>query len=150
MTAKADFTEAEWKTVIEGPPTAGMIVVFAAKGGTFRETLAMGKAYAEARQQHGASELLDAVASAKPHVEHTHFSSLEELKTHGLGQLRDAVAVLEQKATAQEVDDYRGFVVALAQRVASAHREDGVDVSPAEQAAISDIEGALGTTDASS
>ena len=150
MTGKADFTEAEWKTVLEGPPTAGMIVVFSGKGGTFRETLAMGKAYAEARQQHGASELLDAIATAKPHVEHTRFSSLDELKTHGLGQIRDAVALLEQKATPDEVDDYRRFVIALAERVASAHREDGVEVSPGEQAAISDIQAALGTADAGS
>jgi anion-transporting ArsA/GET3 family ATPase len=148
MTAKADFTEAEWKTVLEGPPTAGMIVVFSGKGGTFRETLAMGKAYAEARQQHGASELLDAIATAKPSVEHSHSHSLDELKTHGLAQIRDAVAVLEQKATPEEVDDYRKFVVGLAERVASAHREDGVDVSPGEQAAISDIQAALGMAEA--
>lgn len=147
MTAQADFTEAEWKTVLEGPPTAGMIVVFAQRGGTFRETLAMGKAYAEARQEHGASELLDAIASAKPEVDRSRFQSLEEFKEHGLAHLREAVGVLEQKATPQELDDYRRFVLGLARRVASAHREDGVEVSPAEQAAISDIAGALGQTD---
>lgn len=148
MTAKADFTEPEWKTVLEGPPTAGMIVVFAQRGGTFRETLAMGKAYAEARQQHGASELLDAIVSAKPEVDHSRFKSLEEFEAHGLDALREALAVLQQKATPQELDDYRRFVVALAERVASAHREGGVDVSPAEQAAIDKIQAALGTAEA--
>ena len=27
MTGKADFTDEEWKDVLQGPPTAGMIVV---------------------------------------------------------------------------------------------------------------------------
>lgn len=146
MTAPSDFTEAEWKTVLEGPPTAGMIIVFAQRGGTFRETLAIGKAYAEARQQHGASELLDAIANAKPEVDRSRVGSLEEFKAHGLDRLREATALVEQKATPQELEDYRKFVLGLAERVASAHREDGVDVSPPEQAAIGEIEAALGTS----
>jgi len=55
MTGKADFTEAEWDTVREGPPSAGMIVIMASGGGMFRETFAMSKAYVEARQLHGES-----------------------------------------------------------------------------------------------
>jgi hypothetical protein len=144
MTSKADFTPEEWTAVLEGPPSAGMMVVMAQRGGTFRETLAIGKAYSEARQQHGASELLDAIVTAKPEVDHTRYHSADELKSAGLQHLRDAVAVLEAKATPQEVDDYRGFVVMLANRVAAAHREDGVDVSPAEQAMIDDIAANLG------
>ena len=35
--------------MLEAPPTAGMIVITAAHGGTFRETIAMTKAYTEAR-----------------------------------------------------------------------------------------------------
>ena len=45
MTAKSAFTPDEWKRVAEGPPAAGLIVVTAARGGTFRETIAMAKAY---------------------------------------------------------------------------------------------------------
>ncbi len=59
MTTKAAFSAEEWKAVLEGPPTAGMIVITAARGGMFRESIAMSKAYAEARAQHGESELLD-------------------------------------------------------------------------------------------
>jgi hypothetical protein len=144
MTGKADFTEQEWNAVLEGPPTAGMIVITAQHGGMFRETLAMGKAYAEARQEHGASQLLDEIVAAKPHMDHTRYHSPEELKQHGLQQLSDAVAILQQKATEAEVDDYRRFVLKLAERVASAHREHGVEVSGAEQAAIDEISASLG------
>jgi hypothetical protein len=146
VTSKADFTEQEWKLVLEGPPTAGTIVATAQRGGTFREALAMGKAYTDARKQHGASELLDEIVSARPQVDHSRFSSPEELKEHGLQLLRDAVAVLESKATPEEVDAYKRFVVSLAERVAAAHREEGATVSPAEQSALDDISATLNTT----
>ena len=93
------------------------------------------------RQQHGASELLDEIVAAKPEVDRARGGSPAEYKAHGLVQLREAIAVLEQKVTSQEVGDYRRFV--LADRVASAHGEDGVDVSPPEQAALAEIEAAL-------
>ena len=144
MTAKPDFTEQEWDVVREGPPSAGMIVVTASKGGTFRETYAIGKAYAEARSQHGASQLLDEIVTAKPEMDHTRYRSIDELRQHALQHIRDAIAVLERKATPEEVDDYRKFVLAVAERVAHAHREDGMEVSAPEQAAIDEISTSLG------
>lgn len=144
MTGKTGFTEDEWKLVLEGPPSAGMIVLTAQRGGSFRETVAMAKAYAEARQQHGQSELLDEIASAKPEIDHTRYSSVDELREHGLQHLRDAVTLLEQKATPEEVDAYKRFVLTLADKVASAHREGGVAVSDAERAAIEQVAAAVG------
>ncbi len=144
MTGKAAFTDEEWHSVLEGPPSAGMIVVTAGRGGTIRETFAIGKAYVEARKEHGESELLDEIVSAKPQIDHTHYHSFDELEQKGLQHLRDAVDVLQRKATPEEVDGYRRFVLALADRVASAHREDGVTVSDPERAAIEQITTALG------
>jgi 2-succinyl-5-enolpyruvyl-6-hydroxy-3-cyclohexene-1-carboxylate synthase len=149
MTGKADFTEQEWELVLEGPPSAGMIVVTAQRGGTIRETLAMAKAYAESRQQHGASQLLDEIVSAKPEVDHTRYKSVQELREHGLQHLRDAIAVLERKAAPDEVEDYRRFVLTLAEKVANAHREGDTAVSDAEQEAIDMIASAVGTPTAS-
>jgi len=146
MTGKADFTQEEWELILEGPPSAGIIVVTAQRGGTFRESIAMAKAYVEARQHHGESELLDEIVAAKPERDHTRYHSAEELKQHGLQHLRDALALLERKARAEEVDDYRRFVLTLADKVANAHREHGVSVSDAERAAIAEISAALGNT----
>jgi hypothetical protein len=146
MTTKSAFSPEDWTTVIEGPPTAGMIVITAGHGGTFRETVAMAKAYTEARAEHGDSELLDEIVATKPKLEHTRYHSPDELKEHGLAQLRDAVALVGDKATAQELDDYRRFVVTLANKVAAAHREHGQSVSPAEEQAIQEITTALGAT----
>jgi hypothetical protein len=144
MTGSADFTPEEWEQIVEGPTGAGMVVITAQRGGTFRETFSMSKAYAEARQQHGESELLDELVSTKPKVDRTRHGSPNELKQHALGGLREAVGLLEQKATPEEVEDYRRFVLGLAERVAAAHREGGEAVSEAERAAIDEIAGALG------
>lgn len=145
MTTKTAFSPEDWKVVLEGPPTAGMIVITAARGGMFRETVAMSKAYGEARTEHGDSELLDEIVAAKPHVDHTRYHSAEELRDNGLKHLRDAVALVDSKATAQEGDDYRRFVLTLAGKVAAAHKEAGQSVSPAEAEAIQQITAALGT-----
>ena len=80
MTAKTDFTADEWKLILEAPPSAGMIVVTAQRGGSFRETIAMAKAYVEARKQHGNSQLLDDIVAAKPERDHDHSHSPAELK----------------------------------------------------------------------
>ena len=146
MTGKSDFTEEEWTTVLEGPPSAGLIVAAASRGGTFKESFAMAKAYVEARKEHGQSQLLDEIESAKPEVDHQRFHSFDELKSSGLQHLRDAIAVLEGRATAEDIDAYRRFVLSVADRVAKAHREDGTDVSGQEQAAIDEITAALGIT----
>jgi hypothetical protein len=147
MTGKSDFTAQEWDLVLEGPPSAGMIVITAARGGTIRETLAIAKAYAEARQHHGQSELLDEIVAARPEIDHTRYHSVDELKQHGLEHLRDAVELLERKATPDEVEDYRRFVLTLADKVASAHREGDADASEPERAAIAEISANLGHTD---
>jgi hypothetical protein len=147
MTTKADFTPQEWEIVQEGPPSAGMIVITAQRGGMLRETVSMAKAYAEARQHHGQSEFLDELVADKPKLDHTRYHSPEELKEHSLAHIRDAVALLDGKVTAQELDEYKAFITNLADRVAHAHRERGDSedgVSPAERDATAAIVQALG------
>jgi hypothetical protein len=148
MTAKADFTDEEWKEILEAPPSAGLIVIASDRGGSIRESFSMAKAYTEARQQHGESELLDEIVSAKPEMDRTRAHSPEELKEHSLQHLRDAIALLKQKASDEEVDEYRKFVVGLAERVAEARKEgflglSGERVSDAERSAIDEVKAAL-------
>jgi hypothetical protein len=113
------------------------------EGGAFRETLALGKSYVEARRHHGQSELLDEIVSAKPQLDHTRYATAEELREHGLQHLRDAVALLEQKASPQELDGYKRFVLNLATAVAGAHREHGAAISDKEQATVDQIANTL-------
>jgi hypothetical protein len=139
MTAKAEFDQQEWELIAEGPMTAGMIVIRAEGGGTFRETIALAHAYADARKRHGQSELLDEIVSSKPQFDRHRYGSSEDLRTEGLARIGEAVSVLSAKSTPREVHDYGSFLLTLAESVAAAHAEHGRDISPAEQAALAGI-----------
>lgn len=145
MTTKAAFSPSEWQQVLEGPPAAGLLVITASHGGTLRETIAMSKAYVEARAEHGDSELLDEIVAEKPRIERGgQVHNPEELRDQALACLADATALLHDKATVQERDDYRRFVLTVASKVAAAHREGGKQVSAPEAQAIEDVRTALG------
>jgi hypothetical protein len=65
-------------------------------------------------------------------------------------QRRGAMAILEAKATAAEVDDYNVFVMTVAEAAARAHKEGGflgiggTPISDAENQALDEISSALG------
>jgi hypothetical protein len=148
MTGKSDFTDEEWEQLLEAPPAAGLLVITADRGGSVRETFSMAKAYTEARQQHGESELLDEIVAAKPEVDHTRAHSPDEAKANSIQHLQNAIALLKDKATPEEVEEYRKFIVGLANRVAEARKEgflglSGERVSDPEHDAIAEIEAAL-------
>jgi hypothetical protein len=149
MTGKADFSEEEWKQILEGPTSAGLVVIASDRGGSIRETFSMAKVYAEARQQHGDSQLLDEIVNAKPEIDKTRASSPEMLKEQELQNIRDALALLKGKATDEEVAEYKKFILTLAEHVAEARKEgflglSGERVSDAERTAIGEIESAVG------
>jgi hypothetical protein len=149
VTRKTDFTEQEWKEILEGPTSAGLLVIGSDRGGSIRETFSMARAYSDARQQHGASELLDDLVASKPEIDRTRVRSPEELRENSLRNIREAVGLLKGKASEEEVAEYRKFILNLAERVAEARKEgflglSGERVSDAERAAIAEIETALG------
>jgi hypothetical protein len=143
MTGKADFTEDEWRQVLEGPPSAGFMVTTAEKGGMFKETKAIGKEYVEARTHHGQSELLDAIVAAKPVVDHSRYHSPEEIRERSLGHVRDAVALVAAKGTPEELEQFKAFIVHLSEAVAEAHKEGGEPVGQHEREAIDAIKEAV-------
>ena len=150
MTTKADFNAEEWSTVVEAPLLAGLRVVAADRGGTVRESLAMGQVYAQARQQHGQSELLDELVSSPPAMNQERLREAGDVAAATTARLRDAVATLERHATPDEVAAYRRFVVDVAEAAARAHKEGGFvgiggkQVSEAEQAALDEVAAAVG------
>jgi len=152
MTKKADFNAEEWSLLLEAPPIAGMIVAVAERGGMIRETMSMGRAYAEARQRHDGSELLEEIVSAQPGLDPQRFQSVAQLRSAGLQQIREATELLESKATNEEAEGYKRFILALADTVAHAKKEGGVlgiggkQVSEEEQAVLDQLAGELATT----
>ena len=156
MTRKADFNAEEWSTVVDAPVYAGLRVIAADRGGTLRETLAMGHVYQEARGHHGDSELLDQLLESPPSISPERAreaqTNISDVVTK---QLRDAIAIVGAKATPAETDAYKKFVMTVAQAVAGAHREGGFlglggkQISDAENQALDEISSALGPPPAS-
>ena len=82
-------------------------------------------------------------------MDHTRYETAEELKDGCLKHISDAVALLESKGAGEDVNEYKTFILGLAQRVAEAREEgfmglSGERVSEAEREAIGEISGALG------
>jgi hypothetical protein len=152
MTRKADFNAEEWSTVVEGPLYAGMRVISADRGGTLRESLAMGRVYQEARAKHGESELLDELVKSPPSIDPERLREAGgNIATVAPERLRQAIGVLAAKATPEETDAYKRFVMTVAQAAAGAHKEGGFlgiggkQVSDAENHALDEVSVALGS-----
>ncbi len=150
MTKKADFNAEEWSTLVEAPLLSGMRVIAADRGGTLRESVAMGKVYAQARQQHGQSELLDDLVVSPPGVDQERVRAAGDLGQTSTERLREAIAILEQKASPEEAEAYKRFVMDMAEAAAKAHKEGGFigiggkQVSESEQAALDELATTLG------
>lgn len=155
MTRKADFNAEEWSSVVEGPVYAGMRVISADRGGSLRESLAIGRVYQEARGSQGESELLDEIVKSPPTADSSRVSEGADVAAVTTERLREAMRILEEKATAEEIDAYKRFVMTVAQAAASAHKEGGFlgiggkEVSEAENKALDEISLALGAPPAS-
>ncbi len=149
MTRKADFNAEEWSTVVEAPLLAGMRVMTAERGGSIRETVAIAKTYAKAREQQGESELLDELVATPPALGANRPGSQEEINAMSAERLREAVRILREKASPDEFESYSRFVLSVAEAAAEAHREGGFlkvggkQVSEGEQAALDEIAATL-------
>jgi hypothetical protein len=156
MTSKASFNAEEWATVVEGPVYAGMRVIAADRGGTLRESMALGRVYREARAAQGRSEFLDELVKSPPAIDPDRLKEAGgDLPTVAAERLRQAMRIVESKVTPEEADDYKRFVMTVAQAVAAAHKEGGFlgmggkQVSEAEDRALDEISIALGSPPAS-
>ena len=144
MTAKAEFNAEEWSVVAGAPLLSAMMVIAADRGGSVRESVAVGKAYAAAREQHD-GELMSALLATPPATAVQRPANAEDLHGQATAQLREAVAIIERVGTGDEVVEYKRFVFGLAETVARAHKEGGFlgvggkEVSEREQAALDEI-----------
>ena len=145
MTTKSEFNADEWERVARAPALAGVMVALADRGGTFRESLALGKAYAAAKRD-GGSELLEQLLASPPSLDRQSAGQPDQIPE----QIREAVRLVEEKGTPEEAEEYRQFILRLADVVARAHKEGGVlgiggkEVSAEEQAALDRLSSTLG------
>jgi hypothetical protein len=144
MTTKSEFNADEWERVARAPALGAVTVILADRGGAIRESLALGKAYAEAKRD-GGSELIEQLVASPPSLDPESVKQPDQIPEH----IREAVRTVEQKATPEEAEEYRQFILRLADVVAHAHKEGGVlgiggkEVSPEEQEAIDRLSSTL-------
>jgi hypothetical protein len=144
MTAKSEFNAEEWERVAQAPALAALMVMLADRGGAIRESIALGKAYAEARRQDG-SEFIEALVASPPRLDPGDMGQPDQLRERLPERVREAVRTVEQKATPEETEQYRSFILQVADVVAHAAKEGGVlgiggkEVSAPEQTALDQL-----------
>lgn len=159
MTAKADFTPQEWEQLLEAPVIAGTYISMSSPSimGSIGESMAIAKTIAGSLQQAAGNELLTALLAdfqnketaklAKPQFESKDPAQLKQ--TIG-DRLSAVVALLDQKASAEEAQGLRQWLYQVALNVAMATKEGGflsigaVRVSDAEKAALVELAGIFG------
>ena len=145
MTTKAAFNAEEWSVIANAPFLTAMLVIAADRGGTVRESMAISRAYASAREEHG-DGLLREILTTPPAIDPASAPRTpEDLRREAPSTLREAVGILDRVGTEDEVIAYKRFVFSVADKVARAHREGGflgiggTEVSEHEQAALDEI-----------
>jgi hypothetical protein len=149
VTEKADFNAEEWDQVRLGPAAAAVMVIAADRGGTLRESLAVGKEYTQAAQA-GVGTILAEIASDPPKVDLEHLGTRQELPVRGPQAITTAVSLLESRASPEEVEAFKRFCLDVAEHAAEATKSGdflgigGKRISAAESAALDQIASTLG------
>lgn len=158
MSSRADYTAEEWKTLLLAPVQSGVAVLLASKSGFFgtaQEMLALYHATnRSAAQQYPDNALIEALLSDTKTEESkavreqamTYMrdkTARESVKAEVLQTCRSAFQILLQKTTPQEASGYKNWLLDVCRQVANAASEEGQKVSPAEEARMREIAGAL-------
>jgi hypothetical protein len=134
MTTKADFTEDEWATLIRSPMVAGAAITLADPGGPIevvKETSAALKvATGPATEQR--DDLVGELArSVREHAQQRK-NPMGDFKPRGslagkeiLDEIARANEIVSAKATPEEADAFREWILESAQRAAEAAKEGG-------------------------
>ena len=135
MTTKADFTEEEWTRLGRAPLVAGMAISLADPGGpieAIKESSAALSTVLEAAKGGNHGELVQAVAADVAEKARQRKSPMGGFKPKGrdageeiLDELRAVNALLVEKATPEEADQFREWLKTAAQRTATAAKEGG-------------------------
>ena len=154
MTSKQDFTDEEWTRIRRAPLVAGVAISLADPGGPIemaKETMATVRSATLPPSQ---EELLAAVALDIQAMTQQKQNPLGEFKPRGgqqvLEELKTVNELVTAKATPEEAEAFRRWLVAAAQAAADAGKEGGFmgfggeQVSAGEQRMLEQVRAALG------
>jgi hypothetical protein len=159
MTTRADYSPEEWQLLLQAPVAAGQYIMLADRNfvlGSMKEILSVTTAIVN-RQKQDNSELLadlladfkDSKASKQARID---FKSrdMDDVRDHLLNILKQAAALLDEKAAPEESSEIRQWLYDLAVTTAEAAKEGGflgiggTRVSDDEKAALRKIAWTLG------
>ena len=158
MTSKASFTDDEWERVLRAPMVAGMAITIADPGGPIEISKEMMATLRAATVPPSQEELLAAVALDIQALMNQKQNPAGKFKptsaatagTEILDELRAVDAIVAEKATPEETQAFRHWLVVAAQAAAESAKEGGfmgfgaVQVSEGEQAMLDQLRSALG------
>jgi hypothetical protein len=135
MTSKTDFSEEEWTRLKRAPFVAGMAISLADPGGPIelvKETAATLKTVRDAAESGGRGELIDALAQEVVAEARQRKNPLHDFRAKGalagqeiLQELAEVNLMVSAKATPEEADAYRDWLLTAARDAADAAKEGG-------------------------
>jgi hypothetical protein len=158
MTGKAAFSDEEWERVRRAPFVVGMALTIADPGGPIEISKEGMATIRSATVPPSQEELLAAVAlDIQAMIQQKHNpakdfkpTSAPTAATEILDELRAVDGIVAAKATPEETEAFRDWLIVTAQAAADAAKEGGFmgfgaeRVSAGEQAMLDQIRGALG------
>jgi hypothetical protein len=159
MTTKADFSEDEWTRLKRGPFIAGMAISLADPGGPIeavKETAATLKTVTGAADSGTRGEFVALLAGEVSAEARERKNPLAGFKPKGamagqeiLDEIRAVNGIVAEKATPEEAEAYRAWLLAAAKEAADAAKEGGFmgfhaeRVSEGEQRMLDQLAGVL-------
>ena len=158
MSKQSDYTPEEWKAITVAPMLAGLVVSvsdLSGPVGTLKEAFAVAKAVAET-DTNTSSELIRILAEGmktwggRPDIPELP-KDQEGARAALINSCKQAAAVVAQKSPSEE-EEYKRWLVLLAQKTAEAAKEGGflgvggTRVSEAEATALKDLAATLGVS----
>jgi hypothetical protein len=135
MTSRADFTEEEWARLGRAPLVAGIAISLADPGGpieAIKESRAALKTVLEAAREGGFGEFVQSVAADVAEKAKRRENPMAGFKPDSrqpiddiLEELRAVNALLREKASPEDLAEFRDWLRTASQRVALAAREGG-------------------------
>ncbi|MDT4895446.1 MAG: hypothetical protein QOH25_523 [Acidobacteriota bacterium] len=159
MGVKEKFTAEEWRTLLKAPMLVSYAIAGAApsdEDGYIQEMKAVADAISESEQRAAKDSLIsEVVANIIANAEDNEYGqtekiSVSDVKGRALANCQEVAGLLQTKVSAEEADDYKRWLLGVAQRVAGAAKEGGIfgfggaQVSKTEVATINEIAAALG------
>jgi hypothetical protein len=134
MTTKADFTEDEWATLLRSPIVAGMAITFADPGGPIevvKETSAVLRFVTDSSSEER-GDLVGEVARDVRALARQRNNPVRDFRPRGamagkeiLDEIARANEIVSSKATPEEAEAFREWIMECAQRAAEAAKEGG-------------------------